>query len=85
MELHTAIEAEAAQLEALPDALERIRAVGDAFAALDDELEQLARVRLRAVAELRGQGWSYDRIAASTGLSKGRVAQLARQLRTRGR
>ncbi len=55
-----------------------IEAVGNTFAALDDALAELALPRLRAVAELRRRGWSYDSIAAATNLSKGRVAQLAR-------
>ena len=32
---------------------------------------------------LREEGWSYDQIALSTGLSKGRVAQLVWELRRR--
>ena len=67
----------------LDEPLVVIAAVGDVFAALDDALEQLALPRLRAVADLRRQGWSYDRIAAATNLSKGRVAQLAREARAR--
>ncbi|KQZ88429.1 hypothetical protein ASD62_02970 [Phycicoccus sp. Root563] len=67
----------------LADPLAAIAAVGDTFAALDDALAQLALPRLRAVAELRRQGWSYDRIAAATNLSKGRVAQLAKEARAR--
>ena len=67
----------------LDEPLVVIAAVGDVFAALDDALEQLAMPRLRAVADLRRQGWSYDRIAAATNLSKGRVAQLAREARAR--
>ena len=58
-----------------------VRAVGDTFAALDSELERIAAVRLDAVRRLRGEGWSYDRIAAATGLSKGRVAQLSNLVR----
>ena len=58
-------------------------AVGDAFAALDRELEMLADVRLKAIRQLRSQGWSYDRIAEATGLSKGRVAQLVNASRAR--
>ena len=58
-----------------------IKAVGDTFAAMDTEMERIAKVRLRAVRRLRNDGWSYDRIAAATGLSKGRVAQLSKDLR----
>ncbi|GAB3439022.1 hypothetical protein GCM10027517_11950 [Phycicoccus ginsengisoli] len=67
----------------LEDPLAVIAAVGDVFASLDDALAEVAMPRLRAVAELRRQGWSYDRIAAATQLSKGRVAQLAREARAR--
>ena len=52
------------------------------LAALDDALAEIALLRLRAIAELRRQGWSYDRIADAKSLSKGRVAQLARETRT---
>jgi hypothetical protein len=69
---------EAKRLADLGEPVVVIRAVGDAFAALDAELERIAAVRLRAVRALRRQGWSYDRIAEATGLSKGRVAQLSR-------
>ena len=71
------------RLEGIGNALEIIAAVGDTYAALDDALEAIAVPRLRAVAQLRAQGWSYDRIAAATDLSKGRVAQLVRAARDR--
>lgn len=45
---------------------------------------EIALPRLRAIAEARRRGWSYDRIAAATKLSKGWVAQLSRQARARG-
>jgi hypothetical protein len=76
-----ALREEVARLELVDDAVVRVTAVGDAFAALDAELERLALVRLAAVHELRRLGWSYDRIARETGLSKGRVAQLCRDPR----
>jgi uncharacterized protein YerC len=76
-----AIAEEARRLEAIESPVEVICSVGDTFAALDAELEQIARVRLRAIAHLRGEGWTYDRIEAATGLSKARVAQLARLAR----
>lgn len=83
-ELQEAIRAEAAQLAALGDPLKVIEAVGDTFASLDDALAELAAPRLAAIAELRRQGWSYDRITEATTLSKGRVAQLAREAHRRG-
>lgn len=83
-ELSDAISAEAASLDALDEPLAVIAAVGDTFAALDDALAEIALPRLRAIALLRRQGWSYDRLAAATDLSKGRVAQLAREAQQRG-
>lgn len=82
-ELQAAIRDEAQAIGDLEEPLAVIAGVGDAFAAMDDALAELALPRLRAVAQLRRQGWSYDRIAAATSLSKGRVAQLAREARTR--
>ncbi len=74
--------AEARRLNDLHDPVTIIKATGDTFAALDNELERIARVRLAAVRKLRTSGWSYDRIAAATGLSKGRVAQLSKDNRS---
>ena len=82
--LRDAISTEAGNLRKLGDPLAVIAAVGDTFAALDDAVAQIALPRLRAIAQLRRQGWSYDRIAATTELSKGRVAQLAREAQRRG-
>jgi DNA-directed RNA polymerase specialized sigma24 family protein len=80
-ELRTALRAEAARLDAIEEPVAAARAVGDVFAALDAELERVAAVRLNAVRALRREGWSYERIADATGLSKGRVAQLSRDPR----
>lgn len=82
-----AIVAEADRLTALEEArgpVATVNAVGDVFAALDDALAEVALPRLQAIAHLRRDGWSYDRIARETNLSKGRVAQLAREARARG-
>jgi hypothetical protein len=84
-ELEAALAREAMNLAAVTDAVDQVKAVNDFFAQLDYELEAVARVRLQAVADLRGEGWSYDRIAAATGLSKARVAQLSRAARAAGR
>jgi DNA-directed RNA polymerase specialized sigma24 family protein len=78
-----ALRDEIARLGAIRDPVEAMRAVSDAFAALDAELDALAIVRLRAVQALRDEGWSYQDIADATGVSKGRVAQLARDPRAR--
>lgn len=78
-----AITNEAHQVEELEAPLAVIAAVGDVFASLDDALAEIALPRLKAVADLRRQGWPCDRIATETNLSKGRAAQLAREARTR--
>jgi uncharacterized protein YerC len=80
-EFRAAIATEARRLESAGTPVDVIRGVGDAFAALDDEVAQFAAVRLRAIAELRGQGWTYSKISDETGLSEARVAQLARAAR----
>ena len=72
---------EAARLESAGDPLTVTRHVGDLYAMLHVELDRIAAVRIRAVRTLRAQGWSYDRIAHASGLSKARVAQLVRDTR----
>lgn len=80
-ELAAALMKESYELGGTVEAVERIKAVNDFFAQVDLELEQFADVRLEAVTELRRQGWSYDRIAKATDLSKARVAQLVEETR----
>lgn len=80
-EVRSSLRSEVKRLDDLPDPLAQAKAVGDFFAALDAELESVAAVRLEAVQRLRAMGWSYDRIARETGLSKGRVAQLVKDPR----
>jgi DNA-directed RNA polymerase specialized sigma24 family protein len=80
-EFRAALAQEAERLEQAGTPVEVIRGVGDAFAALDEELAQFAAVRLRAVEHLRGEGWTYARISKATGLSEARVAQLVRASR----
>jgi hypothetical protein len=82
-ELSAAITAEAQQISDLEEPLATIAAVGDTFASLDDAVAEIALPRLKAVSEPRRHGWSNDRIAEATNLSKGRVAQLAREARRR--
>jgi hypothetical protein len=77
-ELQAALLSESHALGGVVDPVDRIKAVNDFFAQLDFELEAVGDVRLEAVGELRAQGWSYDRIAAATELSKARVAQLVK-------
>ena len=83
-ELEAAIEAEAARLAAVEDPVEAVQSVSEVFNALDDALEVVAEPRLRAIVELYRTHGSYGRIAAATGLSKSRVAQLYREARRRG-
>lgn len=56
-QLQHAITAEAARLGEPEEPLAVIAAVGDVFASLDDALAELALPRLKAVADLRRQGW----------------------------
>ena len=70
-ELKAAITAEGEHLTRLEEPLVVIKAVGDTFAALDDALAEIALPRLKANAALRRDGWSYDKIAEATSLSKG--------------
>jgi DNA-directed RNA polymerase specialized sigma24 family protein len=83
-QMRDAISAEAARLDGLGDDLETIKATGQAFNALEDAILEMGEPRLRAIARLRGQGWSYNKLVAATGLSKTRVAQLVGEARARG-
>lgn len=82
-ELQQAIANEVARLSAIDGDLDVIDATADTLAAWDDAFEVLGEPRLRAVGRLRALGWSYDRIAEESSLSKARVAQLAREARRR--
>ncbi len=59
--------------------LERVRST------VDKRLEDLHEESAQAVRLLRRRGWSFGRIAAETGISNVRVAQLARASLGRGR
>lgn len=83
--LREAIKEEAQRLDELEDAVITVRSAGDFFAQLDLEMEAITEVRARAVRRLRSDGWAYTRIAAETGLSYARVAQLARSAGAGGR
>lgn len=84
-EVRNALREEARRLTQLEDPVDRVKAVGDFFAALDRELARVANVRLTAIGQMHRSGMSYDTIAAATGLSKSRVAQLLRESRQRRR
>lgn len=83
-QMRDAIAAEAARLDALGDDLATIRATSEVFNALEDAILSIGEPRLRALARLRAEGWSYNRLVEATGLSKTRVAQLVREARARG-
>ncbi|WP_028643543.1 hypothetical protein [Nocardioides sp. URHA0020] len=82
--MEAAIAAEAARLAAIEDPAEAVRAVTEAFMALDDALEAVAEPRLRAIAQLYRTSRSYQTVAIATGLSKARVAQLVRAAKQQG-
>lgn len=83
-DLRQAIAAEAASARAVEGLIARIDATSDAIAAIEDAVDEIREVRLSALVALRGDGWSYDRIAAASTLSKSRVRQLAHEARDRG-
>lgn len=67
----------------VPSAADRAAFASSALEALEQEATELQSLRLAAIATLRTDGYSYDRIAVLTGLSKARVAQLSRAARKR--
>lgn len=81
MAARRALSGAAAQFEDLEDPVARISAVSAVLAAVEEVLAVLAQLRIVAVHQLRADGWSLDRIARATGLSKARVAQIARDPR----
>lgn len=83
--MRDAIAAEAERLGAIDDDVGTIRAVGESFNALDDAILAIGEPRLNAIARLRGEGWSYNRIIDATGLSKTRVAHLVHEAQRRQR
>jgi DNA-directed RNA polymerase specialized sigma24 family protein len=60
----------------LDDPLERYARAGAEQAAAEQLVSYLTDLRARCLAELHVDGWSYARIAGSTGLSRARVQQL---------
>jgi len=78
--MRNALRAEGDRLAALGEPLAVNRGVEHAFATLDSELEA-GSAAAGPGAGAAPDGWSYDRISTATGLSNGRVAQLARDPR----
>lgn len=83
-ELRTAIAAEAQQLAQIETLVGRIDGVADVIAAVEGALDGVRAVRLDAIAQLRRAGWSYDRIAAVSSMSKSRVKQLVVEAEQQG-
>lgn len=54
-----------------------LRAVEHAFRAADGEREVALAERNALVAQALAAGWTHARIAAATGLTRGRIGQLA--------
>lgn len=69
----------AASLRLVKDPAERARRAIAAEQAYSEELPAIRAVRYEAIAELRAQKWTYDRIAEALGISKARVAQLVKR------
>jgi hypothetical protein len=77
-----ALDEEAHRTHRLTDPAESVRTVSTFMDAMTDELARFGTLRLQALATMRRDGASYDRIAARTGLSKSRVAQLVHACRS---
>jgi len=60
----------------IADPAERARAAGELLAEHQTAVTRLARIRRRAVAELRAAGLSYAEVGQKLGLTRGRIAQL---------
>jgi len=60
----------------IEDPAERARAAGELLAEHQTAVTRLARIRRRAVAELRAAGLSYAEVGQKLGLTRGRIAQL---------
>ncbi len=80
-QLRDAMKAEVARPRGLGDPLDVIRGVTETLSGLEREADKVA-VRHRGIRTLRRKGWSYDRLAEATGMSKSRIQQLVGQART---
>ncbi len=83
--LTAALRAEIERLQAIPDADDRISEVSELYAGIDPLLDEITEIRAAALVELREQhGYTYEQLAAMTGMSKsriGRICQLAQGAR----
>lgn len=64
------------RIAAIDDPYLLLREATDRLASAQQEVTELARLRRRVVQDLRAQGMSYARIAATAGLSRGRIHQI---------
>lgn len=65
-----------ASVEAIGDPAERARAATELLSRYQAAVNRLARIRRRAIAELRAEGLSYSQVGEALGVTRGRVAQL---------
>src|SRR4051812_27940239 len=64
------------QIAAIPDPIERARALGRAMAEQQGLVEEAARMRRQAIAEARETGHRLEEIANVLGVSPGRISQM---------
>jgi len=80
--LTAALRAEIDRLNAIPDADDRAAEVTELYAGIDPFLDEITAIRSAALVELHeDHGYTYDRLAQLTGLTRsrvGRICQLGR-------
>ena len=80
--LTAALRAEIDRLRAIPDPDDRAAEVTELYAGIDPFLDEITAIRSAALVELpEDHGYTYDRLAHLTGLTRsriGRICQLGR-------
>jgi hypothetical protein len=64
------------QVAAIADPAARARAATEQLSRHQEIVTRLARIRRRAITELRSQGLSHAQVGSALGLTRGRIAQL---------
>jgi hypothetical protein len=64
------------QVEAITDPAARARAATELLGKHQEIVTKLARIRRRAINDLRAQGLSHAQVGSALGLTRGRIAQL---------
>jgi len=64
------------EVAAIPDPATRARAATELLSKHQEAVTQLARIRRKALAELRAQGLSLAQAGSAIGVTRGRIAQL---------